>query len=391
MPRLTIIFVSLLLLLSLGSLTLSVSAQEPILLLLADYEWAHITIGDTPTESIRFDKIGSDIQLYFHSFNDSSTIYDQLVIYPNQTFQDSLRLLTIHWNGTLTTDNKLLLTLQSITLEPVSLIITKYEATRLTIGHPPMTYVKPIITLPAENQTQQIYDVLLDNEWLVSFDWTWATLENQTLPQLRLYTTDGNLRDTRLITAEMKPVIDYGGVDGVGWIPQILTTQFVKWLLYSGHQITVRPNSGFGYGKPLPYFSVEPHTTKIEPNQDITIRFTLPLGATNFTSNLESYLKYLNQPLPQPEYDRQTQEYTLSFSFNNNAIGKVFTIGIQTVKHGVTYLSETRLQIIQPVWQNLIWSIAAGIAAITIFSIFLLVIVKTKRVKPTPSEAIFRG
>jgi len=294
----------------------------------------------------------------------------------------------LSWNGTLTTDNKLLLSVASVNFEPVSVVTARYEAAGLIIGHPPMTSLKAVITLPSENQTQQIYDVLLDDEWLVSFDWTWTEFENQSLPQLRLYTVEGTLRDSRLITAEMKPLVDYGGVDGVGWIPQTLTAQYIKWLLYSGHEIIVRPNVGFGVGKPLPSFSVEPPAAKIEPNWLITLTFTLPEGQTNYTSNLEGYRKYLNSPLPKPEYNSARREYTLSFSFNNNAIGKAFTITVQTIKNGILYTGEVRIQIVQPVWQNISWSILVGTIILVAVGITVWIILKTKRTKPTATEAV---
>jgi len=362
--------------------------EEPVLIILADYEWAHITLGDTPTESVRFDKIDTDIQIYFLAFNESSTVYDQFIISPNQTFTDPLRMLLFSWNGTLTTNNKLLLSVQSINRQPISVVTSKYEAASVIIGHPPMTFLKTVITPPAENQTQQIYDVLLDNEWLVSFDWAWTEFENQSLPQLRLYTVEGTLRDTRLITAEMKPLVDYGGIDGVGWIPQSLTIQYIKWLLYSGHEITVRPNVGFGTGKPLPSFSVDPSTPKVEPNWLITLTFTLPEGQTNFTCNLEGYQKYLNSPLPKPEYNTVKREYTWFFSFNTNAIGKAFTISVQTIKNGIIYTGETRIQVMQPAWQSLSWAIAAGAIILIVFGAIIWGILKTKRTKPTATEAV---
>lgn len=367
-------------------LIVNCAAQESVLILLSDYQWAHITIGSSPTESIRFEEIGVDLQIYFHAFNDSSILYDQFVIFPNQTFRDPLGLLSFRWNGTFTSDKKLLLDVQSTSLESLSVVVQKYEAGRPIIGHPPMTNVKSVITLAAENETQ-IYDVLLDDEWFVSFDWLWAVIENQTLPQLRLYGTEGTLRDTRLITAEMKPLVDYGGVDGVGWIPQVLTTQYIKWILYSGHEILVRPNTGFSAGKPLPFFAIDPAVPKVEPNQLVTIRFSLPQGVTNYTTNLEGYQKYLNKPGLKVEFDQQTQQYIMSFSFNNDGVGKYFTVSIQSMKHGIAYLNEIRLQVIAPAWQGLMWSIGMAAILLLVMCVAIVYMIKHRKPKLTSHEA----
>jgi hypothetical protein len=163
----------------------------------------------------------------------------------------------------------------------------------------------------------------------------------------------------------------------------------VKWLLYSGHELTVRPNVGFGQGKPLPSFLVDPASSKVEPNWLISMRFTLPEGVTNYTTNLEGYQKYINKPISQPSYNSQTKEYTVSWSFNNNAQGRAFTITVQSMKHGIVYTSETLFQVVQPAWQSIAWAAAAGGVIIFVLVFVLVIVIKTKRVKPTATEAVF--
>ena len=347
-------------------------------------EWIHVSVDGSHLESLHWTRIGSDIQVYFHEYNVSETIYDQFIIYANSTFTDPLHQFEAIWNGEFTPENKMLLSLSSIKGE-VSVVITKFEAAEF-IDHPPgMTKLKAVITMEDE-----IYDVLLDDERFCSFDWSWITLDiinstteenstatnqTQTLPQIRVYDVDGSVRDTRLITNFMVSFISYGGVEGVGWMVDTLTSSYVKWILHSKHDITIRPSTGWGAPE-LTYFNLYPK--RVRPGESVNVSFTLPEGLRTYETNLDDrYLsKFLEGESYAENYEPETKRYTLAFKFRDFAKNNVFTISVYAEKHGVPYQSSEKITVLPSLTEVLVYETVIPIIVVIGVLIFIVLLIR---------------
>jgi hypothetical protein len=325
------------------------------------------------------------MQVYFHIYNDSELILDFFIVQPNDSFADPLNYYTVSYSN-LTADEKAVFTFAS-EKGPLEIVVSSFAAVSPTpYGRPSMTMLKYVAT-----QINTIFDIFLDEEHLCSFKWQYTEIENQTLPQVIVYDNTGTQRDTSLITVALKPLIEYGGADGVGIMMDSFLEEMdiVKWILYSGRQINVRPNTGFGV-RSLPYFTANPDKYYVNPNSPLTINFILPEGVTEYTSSLNGYLEYLADD-PVHVYNPNTKEHTLTFSFNPTAKTYKFTISVRCEKAGIIYESSHSYTVV-PMWQETTVP-PAIVGSVSLFVIVLLVrwLWKSRREKPTSSEALGKG
>jgi len=349
-------------------------------------QWVHVSIEGVPVESFGWQVyFGKEVQLSFYAYNDSSVMYHAFVIVANRSYFDPLEKFKVYWDGTLY-ESSIVFTVSS-DLGRVAMVVQAFAGETPIYGRPKMTQRFSLITMEGK-----IWDVLVNNEHVASFEWSYVTLtsnqtgSNQTLPQLTVYKNDGSIYDTRVATTALVPITEFQ--DKVGIMVEAFSTSYIKWLLYSGYPINVRLSSGFGASLVLPYFSVTPYTGTVQPNELVTIAFKLPEGAKNYTANWNTtYLKtYLT--VQSEIFNPNTKEYTVTLSFHDNAEGNRFTLEVQADKYGAIYRSSTSITVVAPIWKTLILPI--GSVAFIGFLFFLIIWRgrEARRVPPDDTVAI---
>lgn len=356
-------------------------AEQGGLVVVAPNKWAHLSLDSEPVASMAWGQYGSDIQVSFYAFNDSSVQFDSFVIAVNESFKDPFRKFTLDWDGTYTSLGELVLTVSS-GLGIATTVVQPFPGEVPRYGKPPMTVKKTVITAAG-----QMYDVVIEDKHEASFEWSFVTLENnQSFPQLKVYKADGTEYDTKVLTVNYVPLVDY--YDVVGWMTEQVSSGYVKWTLYSGKPIQVRVSQGF-VSSSLPFFMVYPRSLEVEVGQPMMVRWILPEGITAYSaswndSSISSFFDVVNE-----DYDPSTGEFQVNLTFRDNAEGKRFLLQVEAEKYGTTYSGGEYVSVLPPAWKSMALPIAGSVAFILIIAVILLLMWR-RRVTPVDSRTALR-
>ena len=381
--RFSFVFVTLLLLLSLSP-SYFVRGAEGSLVVVGVNQWVHVSVGSDRLESFSYSVYGVDLQLVFWSYNDSSMMLDAFLLTANKSVTDPLEKFSVYWDGIIGVST-VAFTVSS-DVGQVATVVQDFTGEKPSWSRPKMTVRKEVIT-----EQGKIYDVLVDNVHVASFTWDFVQLGsnetslNQTVPQLTVYTNDGSIRDTKVLTTTFVSVTEY--FDKVGFMVEVFGSTWIKWLLYSGFSLNVRLSRGFS-NLALPYFLVSAHS--IEPNNVVTVHFRLPDGVSSYSANwnttyMSSFLSVIDSV-----FDSSSREYLVSLLFLDSAEGNRFTLEVSAEKFGTVYKSSDSVTVMAPAWKSLI--IPGVVAIIIVFAfIFLIRRGSESRKTPPPASQALRG
>lgn len=378
--RLRNIFLILMLILTVIPLEYVVAGQGSVVVV-APNKWVHLSLDGEPITSLGWVRYGVDIQVSFYAFNDSGVQFDSFVIVVNQSFQDPFKKFVVLWGGTYTNLGELVLTVSS-PLGIATTVVQQFPGEVPRYGKPAMTVRKTVIT-----EAGKLYDVVVDDKHVASFDWSFVTLENnQSFPQLKVYKNDGVEYDTKVLTVNYVPLVDY--YDVVGWMTEAVTGNWVKWILYSGKPIQVRLSQGFA-STSLPFFIIYPRNLQAEVGQMVTVQWVLPGGVTTYSvswsdSSMELYFDVVNE-----EFDPSSGEFLVELAFRENAEGKRFMLQVEAVKYGTTYRSGDYVLVLAPAWKTMALPVVSGVAFLLII-VVLILLVWRRRVTPVDSRTALR-
>jgi len=309
---------------------------------------------------------------------------DAFLLTANKSVTDPLEKFSVYWDGIIGVST-VAFTVSS-DVGQVATVVQDFTGEKPSWSRPKMTVRKEVIT-----EQGKIYDVLVDNVHVASFTWDFVQLGsnetslNQTVPQLTVYTNDGSIRDTKVLTTTFMSVTEY--FDKVGFMVEVFGSTWIKWLLYSGFSLNVRLSRGFS-NLALPYFLVSAHS--IEPNNVVTVHFRLPDGVSSYSANwnttyMSSFLSVIDSV-----FDSSSREYLVSLLFLDSAEGNRFTLEVSAEKFGTVYKSSDSVTVMAPAWKSLI--IPGVVAIIIVFAfIFLIRRGSESRKTPPPASQALRG
>jgi len=313
------------------------NAQSLVSVMFTQKQIANIKIGEEEYASLRWEMIGQDVQVYWNAYNDPSTVLGQYIVLPDYTYIDPQKSLYITWNGTITLEGRITLVMESVMAnKQVTVQYAIYTGSTSPFGKPSTTYHLTVATIVGK--TYLVY-LAGSPKWGFQF----SLVENGSVPLLYIYDGNGHLETSYYVTSYNQSY-EYGGVEGLGFTVQKVISapfQVVKTTLYAGLEITVKPVSGWGTTyKPFPNAAVTPN--KVQPDQQVQVVFTIPEGASGYSSNLASF------PTTEPvtTYDPATNQYTVTFSFLSQAQGKLYTIVLGSTVGEIEYQSSLPVEVL---------------------------------------------
>ena len=129
-------------------------------------EVCNISLDGKPFESLRWEIVGTDVQLYWGAYNDPLTVFGQYIITANETFRDPLKAIYVEWDGKITEEGRIHLILKSN--KALTVKFTNYTGEVSPFGRPPATYKIKIAAI--EGQAYLVY-LAGSPAWGFQFGW----------------------------------------------------------------------------------------------------------------------------------------------------------------------------------------------------------------------------
>ena len=329
-------------------------------IIFSENEWVHISIGGNTISSVVWEQYDEDIQLVFFAHNDTGLSFNQFVIEPNTYYSDIFDKFDVIWRSEITTEGKIKLYLSSDKGQ-ITTIVEKFGGQSTSWGRPGTRYQTVVIT--NDGETKDIYS---DEERICSFEWSFETVNNETVPQLTVHSPNGEIYSTGILTSTYTSVVEF--FDQVGFMFEKMGDNYVKWNLYSNYDLEVRSSSGSG-SKPLPFFRVSPADLEVYPGGIVTVEWTLPEGVTEYEvswkdKQIIDYIHLIDERGP---YQGQ---YETTFEFLDKAKDQKFTLKVSCEKYGTTYQVKKKIQVLTPIIDSLFWVIIGIVILIMVVLLF---------------------
>ena len=325
------------------TLTMPTMAQDDAVTVFSEAEWVHVSVGGDTIGSVVWQQYDDDTQLVFYAYNDSGLSYNQFLIEPDTIYTDPLEKFQILWNGEITAENKIMLQFSS-DIGQTTTVVKRFAGETPSWGRPGTRYKQRIIT-----QQQETMDVFIDEEHICSFEWQFVTINNQSSPQLIVYSPDGTEFDTKVLKSTFLSLVEF--YDQVGFMFEKMGTDYVKWMLYSDYELQVRIGQGFGT-KPLPFFKVSPADLDVYPGDIVTVEWTLPEGVTEYEASWED--KQISEYVRLVDENVFSDQYETTFEFLDSAKNQKFTIKVSCNKYGTIYQGKAKITVLLPLIESLL-------------------------------------
>lgn len=322
-------------------------------------EWVHVSVGGNTIGSIAWEQYGEDVQLVFYAYNDTGLSFNEKIIDANVAETDTFNKFQVLWKGEITAEGQIKLILSSGQGQ-ITTIVEKFGG-EAKWGRPGTSYKHPVATHQGE-----MMDVFIDDEHKCSFEWTYETVDNETVPQLTVYSADGQIDSTGILTSTYVSVVEF--FDQVGFMYERMDADegYVKWILYSGYELEVRIGQGFG-SKPLPFFKVIPADLDVYPGELVTVEFTLPEGVTEYEASWED--KEISEHIKLDKVTPYQDQHEVTFRFLDSAKGQKFTLKVSCDNYGTLYQGKAKIEVLVPLLEKIFW----GVVGLGVFIVAVII------------------
>ena len=338
-------------------------AQTETLIVFEESDWVHVSVGGNTVASIVWEQYDEDVQLVFYAYNDTGLSFNQFIMDENRSYSDPFNKFQTVWKGEITIEGKIKLYLSS-TQGQISTIVEKFGG-ESSWGRPGTHYEHRVATYAGE-----VKDVYIDAEKICIFEWNYEKVDNKTVPQLTVYSPNGNVDSTGTLTSTYVSVVEY--FDKVGFMFERMGDDYVKWMLYSGQEMEVRSSQESGASQ-LPFFKVSPADNEVYPGDIVTAEWELPDGVTEYEVSWED--KQISEHVRLVDENIYNGRYETTFKFLDSAKDQIFTIKVSCEKYGTLYQGKEKVEVLIPLLESLFWVIViiAILCVGTIIFIYVLI------------------
>ena len=324
--------------------TMPTMAQEDTLTVFSENDWIHVAIGGDTVCSIVWEQFDEDVQIVFYAYNDAGLSFNQFWLQPDITYSDPFDKFQVCWNGEITVEQQIKLNLSSIHGQ-ITTIKERFGGDPSSWDRPGTLFEQRLMTHAGE-----LKDVMIDDEHVCSFEWTYETVNNETKPQLTVYSSTEEVVSVGTLTSTYTSIVEF--FDQVGFMYEKMGDTYVRWMLYSGYDFKVRDNQGFGTN-PLPFFKVSPADLDVYPGEIVTVEWTLPEGVTEYEASWED--KQISEYIRLVDEDVYNDQYETTFEFLDSAKNQKFTIKVSCNKYGTIYQGKAKITVLVPLIESILW------------------------------------
>ncbi|MCW4015452.1 MAG: hypothetical protein NWF06_03700 [Candidatus Bathyarchaeota archaeon] len=334
----------------------------------AESQWAHVSVDGQTVGSVAWKGYGSDVQLIFYAYNDAGLSFDQFVIEKGVSYLDPFEKFYVFWEGAVSVEGEIFLKFYSFKGQTTT-VVEGFAGEVSSVGRPDGRVKKYVIS--EEGEILDVFDG--EEKHVCSFEWSYRSVttegSNETFlrPCLLVYEPDGDTYDMKVMNNTLSPIVEF--LDVVGFMADSLGEDYVKWVLYSGSEFTVRSNQGFE-DMALPSFRVDPVSLSVEPGQVVSVSFFLPEGVSDFEASWENSGFWDKIVLLSDEVYGDG-EHVVEFKFLDSAKGDSFSVKVECEQFGTTYSSSAVVRVVASVWEGVLIAVIL-LVPVVIFAVWFV-------------------
>jgi len=327
------------------------------------------------------------IQVYYTTYNVPTEILHFTTVFQGQTYSDPTSKYFFRFTGRISTSGQAQFDVWSNEGVIQAVIVDAPGLNLPYVGKPGNTWQIPVSTKSGDT-----IDVKLNGQWFASLSWAPVTIDNQTLPQVVIFDTEGNKQGYTYMTRFNQTLIEYGGNQGFGVILYRMlgagTDSTAIWYIYSDLPVTVTPNVGFGARA----INLSSDPSIADAGQTVTISFVIPSGVT---FNQQSDVKIVPNDydasfgLQIQQVDVNQGSWKVQFKPTNDDWGtsRDYTITISALgSDGAKYFGKVTLSLSpQPVRTAWFW---ASIILVIVIVVTIFVIARRRRNEPSVEKTV---
>ncbi len=327
------------------------------------------------------------MQVYYTTYNVPQEILHFTTVFQGETYSDPSAKYFIRFTGRISISGQAQFDVWSSEGTVQAVIVDAPGLNLPYVGTPGKTWQIPVSTKSGDT-----IDVKLNGLWFASLSWAPVTIENQTLPQVVIFDTQGNKQGYTYMTRFNQTLIEYGGNQGFGLVLYKMlgtgTDSTAIWYIYSDLPITVTPNIGFGARA----INLSSDPAIADAGQTVAISFVIPSGVTFAQQNDVSIIPKdydTNFGLQVQQVDVNQGQWKVQFKPTNEEwnTAKDYTITISALgADGAKYFGKVTLSV-SPQPSRTVWFWVSLIFIITIM-VAVFVILRRRRNEPSVEKTV---